>query len=115
MNLGPGEILVICVIALLVFGPQRLPELARQVGGAMRELRRMQDSVRSELREVLDDDPGRELPRRPSAASPAITDPVDEGDHPEAPPTGTLTSADADLDGHPRDEGSADPGSGSFL
>ena len=51
MNLGAAEILVICVVALLVFGPQRLPEIARQVGGAMRELRKMQDSVKSELQE----------------------------------------------------------------
>ena len=51
MNLGPAEILVILVVALLVFGPQRLPEVGRQVGGAMRELRKMQDSVKQRARQ----------------------------------------------------------------
>ena len=56
MNLGAPEILVILVVALLVFGPHRLPEIGRQVGGAMRELRKMQDSVKSELHSVMQDD-----------------------------------------------------------
>jgi len=53
MSVGPAEILIILVVALLVFGPHRLPELARQVGSAMRELRKMQDTVRGELDMVL--------------------------------------------------------------
>ena len=53
MSVGPAEILVILVVALLVFGPQRLPEVGRQVGAAMRELRKMQDTVRGELDMVL--------------------------------------------------------------
>ncbi len=56
MSLGPAEILVILVVALLVFGPQRLPEVGRQVGAAMRELRKMQDTVRGELDTVLHPD-----------------------------------------------------------
>src|SRR5262245_37057454 len=55
MNLGAPEILVILVVALLVFGPHRLPEIGRQVGGAMRQLRKMQDSVKSELHAVMND------------------------------------------------------------
>ena len=53
MSVGPAEVLIILVVALLVFGPQRLPEVARQVGSAMRELRKMQDTVRGELDMVL--------------------------------------------------------------
>jgi sec-independent protein translocase protein TatA len=53
MSVGPAEILIILVVALLVFGPQRLPEVGRQVGSALRELRRMQDTVRGELDMVL--------------------------------------------------------------
>src|SRR5206468_11359377 len=41
-QLGPLEIAVVLLIALLVFGPNRLPELAKQVGGALRELKRIQ-------------------------------------------------------------------------
>ena len=40
-----SEIVVILVIALLVFGPQKLPEIGRQIGSAMRELRKMTGDV----------------------------------------------------------------------
>ncbi len=56
MSLGPAEILVVLVVALIVFGPKRLPEVGRQIGGAMRELRRMQDNVRAEIDNVLHPD-----------------------------------------------------------
>jgi sec-independent protein translocase protein TatA len=55
MSLGPAEILVVLVLALFVFGPKRLPEVGRQVGGALRELRKVQDTVQHEIRSVLDD------------------------------------------------------------
>ena len=56
MSLGPEKIILILVVALIVFGPQRLPDIARQVGAMMRELRRMQDTVRDELENVLHPD-----------------------------------------------------------
>lgn len=52
-QLGPLEILVVLVVALLVFGPKRLPEVGRQVGHGLRELRKIQDTVRAEIHEVL--------------------------------------------------------------
>ena len=74
MNLGAPEILVILVVALLVFGPHKLPEIGRQVGGAMRELRKMQDSVKQELHTVMNDDQPR-YDKPVSAALPAIPEP----------------------------------------
>ncbi len=63
-QLGPLEILTVAVIALVVFGPQRLPEIARNIGKAVSELRRMTADVKSELREGLsaDDLDGYEAP-----------------------------------------------------
>jgi sec-independent protein translocase protein TatA len=58
MSLGPAEILVVLVVALVLFGPKRLPEVSRQVGGALRELRKIQDTVQSEMRSVIDDHVG---------------------------------------------------------
>jgi sec-independent protein translocase protein TatA len=57
-NLGVPEILVILVIALLVFGPEKVPEMARQLGKGMREVRRIQASLRSDVTGLLgmDDD-----------------------------------------------------------
>jgi TatA/E family protein of Tat protein translocase len=44
-NIGPLEIGIVLVIALLVFGPKRLPELGKSVGSGMREFK---DSVTGE-------------------------------------------------------------------
>ena len=44
MPLGPAEILVILLVALLVFGPHRLPEIGRQVGRGLREFRKFQQT-----------------------------------------------------------------------
>ncbi|MGQ0824375.1 MAG: Sec-independent protein translocase subunit TatA/TatB, partial [Actinomycetota bacterium] len=80
MNISPTEIIVILVVALLVFGPQRLPELGRQVGGVLRELRRMQDTVRAEINEALQEPPAH------ASAVPAATPPsVEEPDHTDLP------------------------------
>jgi len=58
---GPLEMMVILVVALLVLGPQRLPEVARSVGKGMRELK---DSLSG----VNDDDYADELEEeRPTA------------------------------------------------
>jgi sec-independent protein translocase protein TatA len=38
-NVGPMELVVVLVIALLVFGPKRLPDLGRSLGSGMREFR----------------------------------------------------------------------------
>jgi len=47
LDIGLQEMLVIGVIALLIFGPSKLPELGRMVGRAMREFRRASDEFRS--------------------------------------------------------------------
>ena len=51
-----GEWIVIFLVALVVFGPERLPDLARQAGGWLRELRgaarEMRDGLEAELDEV---------------------------------------------------------------
>lgn len=55
-GLGIGELLVIFVIALVVFGPKKLPEIGRSVGRAMMEFKKasqeFQDSMREEMKEV---------------------------------------------------------------
>jgi sec-independent protein translocase protein TatA len=95
MNLGAPEILVILVLALLVFGPHKLPEIGRQVGGAMRELRKMQDSVKHEIQSVMADDKPTQGPPAsavgPTGAPaeegpPAPASAVEEPDHTDVPP-----------------------------
>jgi sec-independent protein translocase protein TatA len=42
---SPVQILIVLTIALLVFGPKKLPEIGRQIGGALRELRKAAGEV----------------------------------------------------------------------
>jgi sec-independent protein translocase protein TatB len=44
---------VIAIIAIFVFGPDKLPDLARQAGRMARQVRRMANNARDELREEL--------------------------------------------------------------
>ena len=53
-NIGPLELLAILVVALLVFGPEKLPEMGKQVGKAMREFKKFQDSMQANAREIID-------------------------------------------------------------
>ena len=52
-DIGLQEMLIIGVIALLVFGPSKLPELGRMFGRAMREFRRASDEFRSTVESNL--------------------------------------------------------------
>lgn len=65
-SIGAPEILVILVVALLVLGPERLPEVARQAGRMLAELRRMSAGFQAELRDAI---------QQPVSGSPAATPP----------------------------------------
>jgi sec-independent protein translocase protein TatA len=55
-GLGIPELILIFVIALIVFGPKKLPELGKSIGRAMAEFKKaseeFQESVREEMKEV---------------------------------------------------------------
>jgi len=48
-GIGFGEMLVIAMLVLIVFGPKRLPEITRQLGKTMREFRRGMNEIQREL------------------------------------------------------------------
>ena len=52
-NIGGGELLVILLLALIVLGPQRLPDAARQIGKVMGEVRRMSSGFQQEMKAAL--------------------------------------------------------------
>ena len=74
-GLGFTEILVILVVALLVFGPDRLPELARNLGKGLAEFRRASSDLRRSVMEATEEPKSR--PPVP-AALPPVTGPADE-------------------------------------
>ena len=91
-NVGPAEILVILVVALLVLGPQKLPDAARQLGKAMSEFRRvtsgLQDEVRGVLSEHLEDPPPVIAP------PPAVVEPAPQAEDPGPSANGSAPESD---------------------
>jgi len=55
-NIGPLELMVILIVALVVVGPKRLPEVGRTIGKSLREFRKATDEVKSSFDFNLDDD-----------------------------------------------------------
>jgi sec-independent protein translocase protein TatA len=53
VNIGPMELIIVLVIALIVLGPKRLPEVGRSVGRGMREFK---ESLSGDHRDEDDDD-----------------------------------------------------------
>ena len=81
-GLGFTEILVILVVALLVFGPDKLPELARGLGRGLAEFRRASNDLRRSVMEATSDEPRIQpkpgpLPAGAEAASAAARPPVE--------------------------------------
>jgi TatA/E family protein of Tat protein translocase len=75
LNLGPPELLLILVIALIVVGPTKLPELARMIGRGLSEFRKVQDEVKDMVKLDLSADPDT------GPAAPVPTTPVPSTPH----------------------------------
>lgn len=72
-DIGLQEMLIIGVLALLVFGPSKLPELGRMVGRAMREFRRASDEFRSTVETNLHiNDPEPIIPPSPTGVDSTV-------------------------------------------
>jgi sec-independent protein translocase protein TatB len=54
-GIGFPELIVIMIVALLVVGPSKLPDLARTLGKTLQEFRRMADDVKGTLEEEIKD------------------------------------------------------------
>jgi len=95
-DIGLQEMLVIGVLALLVFGPSKLPELGRMVGRALREFRRASDEFRSTVETNLHiNDPDPPPPVESYAATPAesTATPLPSETEPLAPETSDTSVA----------------------
>lgn len=55
-SLGWGEIIVLLVVALFIFGPERLPSIARDASGALKQVRGFITGAKAQIRDELGDD-----------------------------------------------------------
>ena len=49
MSIGPAEIVIVLILALLVFGPKRLPQMGKSLGKGVREFRKAAETAKTEL------------------------------------------------------------------
>jgi sec-independent protein translocase protein TatB len=117
-NVGGGEIIVILLIALIVLGPDKLPDAAKKVGKVMGDLRRLSDGFKQEMQQVTDfrdDDAAPGTPNGPYLVGPpasadgTATAPATGGDPASPPPVSPATDAPppgptGDVDGPPTEQ-----------
>jgi Tat protein translocase TatB subunit len=105
-SIGPLELMVLAAIALIVFGPEKLPQIARQAGRYLNEFRRMAAEVRDEFETGLeiDEEDAEELEVPPGPG----TDPPPQL---SVEATAAATEADSPEGGSPDVEDEPDPGS----
>jgi len=53
-SIGPTELILIFIIALLVFGPKKLPEIGKTVGKAIREFKKASDEIKGRIEEEIE-------------------------------------------------------------
>ena len=94
-SIGMPEMLIILVIALIIFGPRKLPELGRSLGKSLAEFKRASNELKNTLEEEIRLDEQRtaqeaakakEAPTTPAASDPDTPTPVvqdhdDQRDH----------------------------------
>ena len=100
-NIGPGELILILVIALVIIGPGRLPDVGAALGKSIREFRKASTDMAEATR--IDTSPLPPATAPPAAAAPAAPPPA-------APLPNVLSNpAQANVPSTPASDETADP------
>jgi TatA/E family protein of Tat protein translocase len=89
-SIGAPELIIILVIALIIFGPRKLPELGRSLGKSIGEFKKASNELRSTLEEEIRVEEHRERTTQAAAATPpSATPPPASETVSRTPSTGT--------------------------
>jgi TatA/E family protein of Tat protein translocase len=90
-SIGMPELVIILVIALIIFGPRKLPELGRSLGRSIGEFKRASNELKSTLEEEIRVEETRDRTSTPAAAAPpsATSPPAEDAPVSHTPNTGT--------------------------
>lgn len=120
MKLGFSELIVILVVAMLVIGPDKLPYYARNLGKAVRSLRRELNQTTEEVRSTLDEsmgdvmEPIRELKQEADGIRSELKSAVRESFDPFAAPNKAPTQSAEEGDASQEETGTEAEQPGSF-
>ena len=101
--IGVWEMVIILIIALIVFGPRKLPELGRSLGKSLREFK----SASNELRNTLDEEIRVEDRQRPAAAASTSTAPASSAQPAASAPAAATPAAATPAGAHPTEPGAS--------
>ena len=102
-NIGPMELILILTLALLLFGPKKLPEIGKTVGRAMSEFRKASADIRREISAGMNEQP-------PAPGSPGTNgEGAGSSDSSLAPGASTGTSDPRPMAPHPPSRPAAPP------
>ncbi len=105
-NIGGAELLVILLVALLVLGPDKLPEASKKIGSIMGDLRQMSNGFKSEMRQAMD--VSTEAGSRTKGSE--LTQAPGESRSADSPAAGSSNSGGPTPDTTPRDASGTDTG-----
>lgn len=74
-GIGMQELIIIALVALLIVGPKKLPDLAKSLGKGFSEFKKATDDVKDDLKKTFEEDDDQKENSGPKQALPAKTDP----------------------------------------
>ena len=100
-SIGTQELVLIGIIALIVFGPRKLPQMAKKFGGILTELRKVSSDFRTTWEkeaslgdDLLNIDSSEETPSIGPGTIPQESDPTDKADSPDDQPAPAIREVD---------------------